>query len=503
MGSCQVDIAPFLAKPGETHNIEVTLRPRPGAESTEEDTAGLLSLSVTFHERNALEKRFWKHMISIFDADGNEVISPIELTAVLEGIGSALCDEDVKKLFELGDLNKDGQLDCDELVTLFQRADAQSLVDITRFPQKSMGKPVGDEAEALMWAALNLDPATTNSFVIRGFLTEAQASRGWVGRAMGWVNFGKYQIGEATGNILVHDRSTGVLIEEKIPPYIKLSLRALYQNQFGSSATKGGTVTKMLNHMTISQGKKYNDPKSKEEIPGFINYHGLLVEEMLEPMDSFQNFNEFFYRKLKPDARPIAEPDDDSIVVAAADSRLNAFPTISQATEIWIKGSNFTLANFLNDEALAGEFDGGALVIFRLAPQDYHRFHSPVSGTLTYQKMIDGDYFTVNPMAIRENINVYTRNKRCVNVIETEHFGNVVFVAIGATMVGSIIMTGGSPGHGVKKGDELGYFAFGGSTTIAIFKKDTITFDDDLVKNSAKGLETLSRVGMRIGVKNA
>mmetsp|Transcript_5655 Transcript_5655/g.6951 ORF Transcript_5655/g.6951 Transcript_5655/m.6951 type:complete len:117 (+) Transcript_5655:1335-1685(+) len=112
--------------------------------------------------------------------------------------------------------------------------------------------------------------------------------------------------------------------------------------------------------------------------------------------------------------------------------------------------------------------------------------------------MIDGTYFTVNPIAINQKIDVYGKNKRLVTSIETKEFGKVLFVAVGATMVGSINMTV-QPKQSVKKGDELGYFAFGGSTCLVLFKQGSIAFDNDLMVNSAKPIETLIKMGDRIG----
>lgn len=143
-------------------------------------------------------------------------------------------------------------------------------------------------------------------------------------------------------------------------------------------------------------------------------------------------------------------------------------------------------------------FDGGSIVIARLAPQDYHRYHSPVTGTLQDFKSIDGGYYTVNPIAVNKPFDVFCENKRVVTTIETEHFGQVCFVAIGATMVGSINMTK-KPYDALHKGEELGYFAFGGSTCITLFRVGTITFDDDLIINSSKPIETLVQVGEQIG----
>ncbi|GAU49186.1 hypothetical protein TSUD_133800 [Trifolium subterraneum] len=164
------------------------------------------------------------------------------------------------------------------------------------------------------------------------------------------------------------------------------------------------------------------------------------------------------------------------------------------------KGRKFSVQGLLGKELCSSAFADGTLVIFRLAPQDYHRFHLPVSGTIEQFVNIPGCLFTVNPIAVNSKYcNVFTENKRVVSIISTVDFGKVAFVAIGATMVGSINFTK-KKGDYVKKGDEFGYFSFGGSTVICVFEKDSIAIDEDLLSNSTRSLETLVTVGMRLGV---
>jgi phosphatidylserine decarboxylase len=155
--------------------------------------------------------------------------------------------------------------------------------------------------------------------------------------------------------------------------------------------------------LSIKQGRKFDNPLSAQQIKGFIDFHQLDMSEVLLPVEEFKNFNEFFYRKLKPDARPCTAPDNSSVVVSPADCRSVVFNKIERATEIWIKGRDFNMQRLLGpaypDEA--AKYEGGALGIFRLAPQDYHRFHVPVDGILGEPKLIEGQYYTVNPMAIR------------------------------------------------------------------------------------------------------
>jgi phosphatidylserine decarboxylase len=118
----------------------------------------------------------------------------------------------------------------------------------------------------------------------------------------------------------------------------------------------------------------------------------------------------------------------------------------------------------------------------------------PVDGQLGAPRNIAGNYHTVNPLAINSQVlNVFTENKRTITLIDSPQFGTVAYIAIGATLVGSIIHTC-DEGDTLKRGDEVGYFAFGGSTIITLFTKGAIKFDDDLLLNSAQPLETLVRV---------
>ncbi|ORX82756.1 hypothetical protein K493DRAFT_91114 [Basidiobolus meristosporus CBS 931.73] len=348
------------------------------------------------------------------------------------------------------------------------------------------------------------DPSVQIDRLMTGdFVTEAYAQRKWFTRAMNRLGYGRYSVGRNNANIIVQDRTTGQLIEEKIPVYIRLGIRLLYKNIASKSAVDTRAIRHLLKSTSLKQGRKFDDPASVRNIRPFIQFHQINEEEILEPIESFKNFNEFFYRKIKPDSRTLASPNP-KVAVSPADCRCTCFPTINEATQLWIKGEHFSVARLLGETAAEGQlaqaFDGGSLAIFRLAPQDYHRFHFPVDGRVRPPQPIDGQYFTVNPMAIRSPLDVYGENKRIVSVIESEQFGLVAYVSIGAMMVGSIVLTC-EPMQQYSRMDEFGYFAFGGSTIVLLFQKGMIKFDEDLVENSRRSLETLIRMGSSIGTK--
>ncbi|CEP17413.1 hypothetical protein [Parasitella parasitica] len=342
------------------------------------------------------------------------------------------------------------------------------------------------------------DWTTVDRFLMGNFGSEAQAQRKWFVKLVNKVGYGRYSAGKNNANIIVQDRLTGQLIDERMSVYVRLGMRLVYKGM--RSGIQSKTAKRILANMSVKQGRRFDNPLSKREINSFIKFHQLDMSQVLEPVENFRTFNEFFYRKLKPGSRPCESPDNKRVAVSPADCRMMAFPTIDSATSIWIKGVEFSIAKLLDDAEEAKAYEGGALAIFRLAPQDYHRYHSPVDGVIRKIHSVQGQYYTVNPMAIRTTLDVYGDNKRDIVHMETEAFGKVAIVCIGAMMVGSIILTAGV-GDYLARTDELGYFAFGGSTLVVLFERNAMRFDEDLLENASNSLETLVRVGNHIGVR--
>lgn len=243
-------------------------------------------------------------------------------------------------------------------------------------------------------------------------------------------------------------------------------------------------------------GFKMNRRSSALRVLPFIAEYNIDVDEFAKSPFDYKTFNEFFYRALKPEARPIAA--GESIAAFPADGRHLAFPDIQRAAGFYVKGSKFSFAELLGDEAVAARFAGGAMLISRLCPVDYHRFHFPVSGTPGESRRIDGWLYSVSPVALRRRLRYLVENKREITLIESARFGTVAMVEIGATNVGAIRQTY-VPGRALAKGDEKGFFAFGGSCVITIFQRDRIRFDPDVVAQSARHLETYARFGDRLG----
>ena len=243
-------------------------------------------------------------------------------------------------------------------------------------------------------------------------------------------------------------------------------------------------------------GHKMRKPESALRIIPFISKYEIDVDEFAKSPFDYKTFNEFFYRALKPEARPIAA--GEKVAVFPADARHLAFQDIQAAAGFYVKGAKFSFAELLGDENEAGKFAGGAMLISRLCPVDYHRFHFPVSGTPGEPRLIKGWLYSVSPVALRRRLRYLIENKRVVTLIESAEFGTVGMVEVGATNVGSIQQSF-VPGRPVKKGEEKGLFAFGGSCVITIFQKDRMRFDTDILEQSANHLETYARMGDRLG----
>ena len=287
------------------------------------------------------------------------------------------------------------------------------------------------------------------------------------------------------------DRYTKTIGTEEI--YGEGWLRFAYENPVGRFL-----VWLLVRRAFFSQwyGRKMNRPASALRILPFVGQYNLNTDEFAKSVFDYKTFNEFFYRALKPAARPIVQ--GERIAVFPADGRHLAFPNVDVAAGFYIKGMKFTLAELLDDAGLAAKFAGGAMLISRLCPVDYHRFHFPVGGIPGETRLINGWLYSVSPVALRRNIGYLVENKRELTLIETSAFGPVAMMEVGATNVGSI-KQGFVPGRAVEKGVEKGLFAFGGSCVITLFARNRIRFDDDIAAQSAQCIETYAKMGDRLG----
>lgn len=293
------------------------------------------------------------------------------------------------------------------------------------------------------------------------------------------------------GEIRYFNRYTGQVETERV--YGDRFLRWTYGTSLGQVA-----LHTLVKRAAFSRwyGWRMSSAKSRGKIPHFIKSYNVDESEFADKSATYQTFNDFFYRKLKPGARPI-HPDKDSAIFPA-DGRHLGFHNISKIEGIFVKGAVFDLSTFVQNTELAQRYREGAMLLSRLCPVDYHRYHFPVNGVPGAPVHIHGPLFSVNPIALRKNIEIFSENRRAWCEIDSAEFGKVIMFEVGATCVGSFEYTY-KPGVPVKKGDEKGFFKFGGSSTVTLFEPGRIQLADDLLQQTASGLELYARMGDYLG----
>ncbi len=284
----------------------------------------------------------------------------------------------------------------------------------------------------------------------------------------------------------IYDRRTGEV--RAIPEVGAGAIRFTYGTVLGRLLAKGILCRKFVSNVYAAWQKSR---LSRNKVKRFIAQYHIDVSDCTAA--EFSCFNDFFTRQRKNYVNLTAENE----LPAIADSKLLALP-IGEDAVFSIKGVPYTTAQLLENEALAREFAGGTCLIFRLAPEDYHRYVYPDGGTQDATVHIPGVLHTVNPIAA--DMAVYRRNTRAYTVLHTAHFGAMVQMEVGALLVGKIINHTEQPGA-IEKLGEKGFFAYGGSTVILLAKRGAITVDADIQEQSARGVETLVRLGERVAQK--
>ncbi|CAM3021066.1 phosphatidylserine decarboxylase [Hathewaya histolytica] len=241
----------------------------------------------------------------------------------------------------------------------------------------------------------------------------------------------------------------------------------------------------------------YCDTKfSAKKIRGFIEDLGIDMNKYEKEISDFKSFNEFFIRELKPEHINFSTNPKD--LISPCDGRLLVYENLSFKENLEIKGFNYSLDELLKDREIASEYEDGTSLVFRLCPTDYHRFHFIDDGICRETKKIKGMYYSVNPISLDNIKKVFVENKREWSILESENFGSIIYMEVGATCVGSIIQSY-KENSKVNRGSEKGYFKFGGSTVVLLFKKDTIKIHEDIISQSTQNIETLVSMGETIG----
>ena len=269
----------------------------------------------------------------------------------------------------------------------------------------------------------------------------------------------------------------------------------------------GRLLGPMISSKMFSQlyGKAQDSLKSAQKVGPFLkNFNiqidqykkGSLTENPIET--SYKSFNEFFIREFNEGQRTFTQ--DENEMGAFAEARYFGHESMTDDLNIPVKGSMLRAVDLIGDPELAKDFIDGPLMIARLCPVDYHRYHYPDHGKTLKAFTVPGDLHSVNPLALKYRQDIFIKNERRVSILETEHFGKLAYIEVGATCVGKIVQSF-DESKPFKKGDEKGYFLFGGSTVVLCGEKGKWAPSEDMLKNTKAGFETYIQLGDVVALK--
>jgi len=237
---------------------------------------------------------------------------------------------------------------------------------------------------------------------------------------------------------------------------------------------------------------------SQKKVLPFIEKFNIKIDqfekELVDDEVGYSSFNKFFCRKLKAGQRPF--PKNQNELGAFCEARYFAHNHNSEEINFPVKGKYINPVDLLKNNKWSDTFKNGSFVIARLCPVDYHRFHFPDNGEVLDFYEIHDRLISVNPIALKVKPETFIRNERHVTIMQTENFGKLAYIEVGAICVGKIVQSHSMTiGSKFKKGQEKGYFLFGGSTVIVLGEKEKIKFNKDFVSRSKEGIETYYQLG--------
>jgi phosphatidylserine decarboxylase len=280
--------------------------------------------------------------------------------------------------------------------------------------------------------------------------------------------------------------------EEKELVYGDAGVRFLYENKLGHVLVETLLSKKLP---SVAYGVYQSSSFSRKKIKPFIRAFKIPMEEYED--SDYSSFNDFFIRKFRPGTRPFVM--DPRKMAAPAEARYLAYEKVHSEQVFPVKGADLTPEALLGRRDIARTFEGGSLLIARLCPVDYHRFHFPDWGRTWDSYRIHGKYHSVNPVALKYRSEIFFTNERQVSLLETKNFGRLAYIEVGALCVGKIVQSHLRPDF--ERGDEKGYFLFGGSTVILMGEAGAWKPSEDLLRKTSEKCETLVRLGEQIADK--
>ncbi len=267
-------------------------------------------------------------------------------------------------------------------------------------------------------------------------------------------------------------------------------------------SASGRALTNFLIRKPLSQvyGMVQNSSLTERKVIPFIrdfniNMDDYKIEEGRTPEAPFSSFNNFFIRQFKEGARDFSQ--ESNVMPAFCEARYFGHESLNNEVSIPVKGKNWLAKDLVANEKWASVFEDGPCLLARLCPVDYHRFHFPVSGNILDDYRVSGLLHSVNPLALAKVPEVFSVNERHISILDTPEFGKLAYIEVGAICVGKIVQSRELKGS-FERGEEKGYFLFGGSTVIVLGEKGRWTPDSVVIENTKKGTEVYQKLGSPI-----
>lgn len=295
------------------------------------------------------------------------------------------------------------------------------------------------------------------------------------------------------------NRMTGQTEVEKVygDKFIKFLYTSIAGQKIGTLFTN--------KYFSKTYGAFQDLPSSSRKVRPFIEKFNINIGEYepgtrpaLDQRDSYKTFNEFFIRRFRLGKRSFVT--DPHRMPAFAEARYVGFDSITDERLYPVKGLYLKAKDLIGNDQVSKIFEGGPLLIARLCPVDYHRYHYPDNGKVLDHFRVPGAYDSVNPFALRYKNQIFIKNERYVSILQTENFGRLAYIEVGAICVGKIVQS-----HRWTKpfmrGEEKGYFLFGGSTVVLLGEKGAWKPSTDISSNTANGIETYLHLGAEVATK--
>lgn len=277
------------------------------------------------------------------------------------------------------------------------------------------------------------------------------------------------------------------------------AVRWLYESVPGKALSK----ILIKRPLSVLYGMAQESKLSHHKVAPFIKDFNIKIEEYLpeegrDESDPYSSFNNFFIRKFRKGFRPFEAAD--ALMPAFCEARYFGYDALSADSKVPVKGDLLGGSALLANKKWGKIFEGGPCLLARLCPVDYHRFHFPDDGEIIDHYRVPGVLHSVNPIALKSNEDIFAINERQVAILDTQNFGKLAYVEVGAICVGKIVQTRPMVGS-FKRGDEKGYFLFGGSTVIVLGEPGKWRPDQVLLDHTKKGIEVYQKLGSRIAEK--